>query len=179
MSEIKSLQNQLDCAAVFYSTIRGIVVGVSNKAKSGNFSKEELCDIGFLCRELITQFEEIRKDIQAVKVLVDKIACITVMKETLSNPTDNDTIHGELSSGTPHYRKTVTLPKKDTKEYYNMMKYFGVTDKGIEEGVVKISWNRISKYTTELVELGKPVPEFLPVIHDDYTIIHRRKQRTE
>jgi len=176
MSRTEELKNILEESARFYSEVRTIVLGVSTEARTGKLNKEELCDIGFLCREIISQFEEIRKDIGAVKVLVDRIFCIKVMQETLTNPMKSDTIQGDEASGTPHYKKSVTLPKKDTEEYSEMLKYFGVSIEGIEMGVVKISWKQVCDHVTELAELGKPMPKFLPKIHDDYTVIHRRKR---
>ena len=175
MSKLTELKITLADSAQFYSIIRGIVISVSVEAKAGRLSKKELCDIGFLCRELVSQFKEIRKDVGAVKVLVDKIICIKNMQETLMDPTKSDVIQGELCSGIPHYRKSVTLPKKDSQEYIDMLKHFGITDTGIDIGVAKVSWKQVCNYVTELAELGKPIPKFIPKIHDDYTVIYRRK----
>jgi hypothetical protein len=179
MSEIEALHGKLLDTNKLYSVIRGLVVGISEKAKQGKYEKEELCDLGFLCREIVSQCEEIRKDVQAVKVLVDKIACISVMKNTLSNPMGEDNIHGKLSTGTPHFRKTVTLPKKDSEEWFNMLEYFGVEPTEIDSKIVKVSWKGVCNHITELTELGKHIPEFLPKIHDDYTVVHRRRQSDE
>ena len=140
MNRVEELKNVLEESAEFYSRVRTLVLGISTETRTGKFNKQELCDIGFLCREVVTQFEEIRKDIGAVKVLVDRIFCIKVMQETLMNPAKSDTIQGEEASGTPYYKKSVTLPKKDTEEYFEMLKYFGVSLEGIEMGVAKISW---------------------------------------
>ncbi len=172
---IENLKIQLQEAGVLYSNIRELVIGVSDRTKAGDFSKEQLCDIGFLLRELVTQCEEIRKDLGATKVLVDKIMCVKAMAIMLSTQSGEDVVHGDLASGKPHYKKSVTLPKKDTPEYENMCKHFGVTSEGIELGVAKISWKKVCSYITELAELGKPLPDFIPKIHDDYTVIHRRK----
>lgn len=175
MSEIKELGAILFEASQFYTKVRELVLRVSSKTKAGDFSKEELCDLGFLCREVVTQCEEIRKDIGATKVLVDKIMCIKSMSDMLMSQSGEDLVQGTLASGKPHYRKSVTLPKKDTLEFQKMLKYFGVTAVGEEMGVAKISWREVCKHVTELAELGKPLPDFIPKIHDDYTVIHRRK----
>lgn len=175
MSDIGILKARLEDLAVFYSSVRSSVIEISAKSKSGDFSKEELCDIGFLCREFVSKSEEIRKDIGAVKELVDRLVCIKALQYLLMNPTKSDTVHGELSSGTPRYKKSVTLPKKDTEEYTKMCEYFGITKKGIEDGVAKISWKKVCNHITELTELGKPIPDFIPRVHDDYTVTHRRK----
>lgn len=175
MSRVLELKAVLDEARVQYSRIRSLVLSISAETKSGNFKKEELCDIGFLSRELVTQCEEIRKDIGAMKSLVDRVACIKIMQETLTDPTKAQIIQGKYASGKPLYRKLVALPKKDTEEFLDMMDHFGVTDDGLDKGVAKVSWKGVCKYVTELTELGKQIPKFLPKVYDEYTITHRRK----
>lgn len=175
MSEIHELNIILQEASQFYSKVRELVLRISAKTKAGEFNKEELCDLGFLCREAVIQFEEIRKDIGATKVLVDRIMCIKAMSTMLTTQSGEDLVHGTLASGKPNYRKSITLPKKDTPEFEKMMEHFGVSLAGVDMGVVKVSWKKVCDYVTELAELGKPLPDFIPKIHDDYTVIHRRK----
>lgn len=175
MSDIQILQTRLQEARELYSKVRASVVGISERAKSGEYTKEQLCDLGFLCRELVLQFEEIRKDIGATKVLVDKLMCIKTMSEMLTKQSGDDMVRGELSSGKPIYKKTVTMPRKDTAEYQEMCEYFGIDAKGVEMGVAKLSWKQVSKYVTELTEMGRQIPSFIPKVHDDYTVTHRRK----
>lgn len=171
MSEIKELGAILYEASQFYSKVRELILRISSNTKAGDFNKEELCDLGFLCRETVVQCEEIRKDIGATKVLVDKVMCIKAMSEMLTSQSGEDLVHGNLASGKPHYKKSVTLPKKDTTEFEKMLEYFG-----IELGAVaKVSWKLVCNHITELAESGKPLPDFMPKIHDDYTVIHRRK----
>ena len=164
-----------DEVPVIYSRVRTLVLEVSKSSRAGEYSKEELCDIGFLCREIISKFEETRKDLVAAKSLVDRIMCIKTMSSMLTSQSGDDMVHGKLSSGKPNFKKSVTLPKKDTIEYEKMMEYFGVSSDGVELGVAKISWKQVCNHITELAELGKPIPDFIPKIHDDYTVIHRRK----
>ncbi len=175
MSEIQELEFILQEAFQFYSKIRELILRVSAKTKAGDFDKKVLCDTGFLCREIVTQCEEIRKDVGATKALVDKIMCIKAMSDMLTSQSGEDLVQGTLASGKPHYRKAITLPKKDTAEFEKMMGYFGITFAGSEMGVAKVSWKKVCDHITELVELGKPLPDFLPKIHDEYTVIHRRK----
>ncbi len=175
MKEIKDLQLKLEELSKFYSIVRESVLTISEKTRIGKFKKGELCDLGFLCREFVSTSEEIRKDIGATKVLVDKMVCIISLTQLLQDPTMKDTVKGTLCSGKPHYKKSVTLPRKDTPEYLEMCKYFGITPQGIESGVAKISWKKVCNHVTELAEMGKPIPDFIPKIHDDYTVIHRRK----
>lgn len=175
MDEITNLQQKLEDLSKMYSDIRSSVLSVSAKAKAGKFTKEEMCDIGFLCRESVSRSEEIRKDIGAVKALVDRLVCVKSLADFLANPMKSQTVHGQLCSGTPVFKKNCALPKKDSKEYIEMMEYFGITQEGIEKGVAKISWQKICNHVTELVELGKSIPEFIPKVYDDYTVTHRRK----
>lgn len=175
MSEIKELEAILFEVSQFYSKIRKLMLKISSETRNGEFTKEELCDLGFLCRETVIQCEEIRKDIGATKILVDKIMCIKVMSAMLTSQSGEDLVHGTLASGIPNYKKSITLPKKDTPEFEKMMKYFGISLEGIDMGIAKISWKKVCDHVTELAELGKPLPDFIPKIHDDYTVIHRRK----
>jgi len=175
MSDIDNLTSLLTTANSFYSEVRSVVIAISTKAKAGEYTKEDLCDLGFLCREIVSKSEEIRKDIGATKALVDRVMCLKAMATMLTTQSGEDTVRGELSSGKPHYKKSVTLPKQDTEEYRMMCEYFGITEEGAELGGAKISWRGVCNHITELAELGKSIPKFLPKIHDDYTVIHRRK----
>ena len=175
MSDIDILKSQLEKVTQCYSHVRSRVIEISAKAKTGEYTKEELCDLGFLCREIVSKSEEIRKDIGATKALVDRLMCLKVMTLMLATQSGDDTVRGKLSTGIPSYKKSVTLPKKDTEECLEMYKYFGVSDEGVELGGAKISWKGVCKHVTELAELGLPIPKFLPKIHDDYTVTHRRK----
>lgn len=176
IDDIKDLQKLLLTANKFYVDARNKVLVISGKAKTNIYETSELCDIGFLCREVISQCEEIRKDIGAVKTLIDKVVCIKIMNESLQNPRSvTDTVQGELSSGMLHFKKTALIPAKDTEQYKQMMKFFGVSEEGIKIGIAKIGWQEISKYVTELTEQGKPIPDFVPKVYDEYTITYRRK----
>ena len=160
---------------VFYQRVRSTLLSLSARAKKSEFSKSELADISFLLRETRAQFEEIRKDIDANKGLLDRLFCLMVLQDTLMKPVLDDSVRTELTTAKPNYTKTTTLPKQGTPESIRCNEYFGITENGAELGVASLSWKRVCKHVTELAELGKPIPEFLPKVFDNYTVIHRRK----
>jgi hypothetical protein len=173
--DVKNLSDILAESQVFYQRVRATVLSVSSRAKQSDFTKEQLADVSFLMREIIGQFEEIRKDVDANKGLSDRLFCLMVLQKTLMTPQSDDCVRTELTTAKPHYTKSVTLPKKDSEDYEKCNEYFGITGDGAEMGIAKISWKSVCKHVTELAELGKPIPEFLPKVFDNYAVIHRRK----
>ncbi len=176
MSRVDEIRAAISSSAKLGSIIRVMVLQIAEQVKAGDLDKADMCDIGFFARELIEQIEDTRKDIKAMKALVDKIACIKVMQETLQDPSKEQSMKGEFSSGRPHYKKIVTLPKKDSPEYQKMLDYFGVSEIGQKLGVASISWKRVCDFVSERAESGKTIPDFLPKVFDEFTVIHRRKQ---
>jgi hypothetical protein len=162
-------------AAVFYQRMRSTVLSLSARARGSDFTKKELVDISYLLRETRGQFEEIRKDLDANKNLIDRICCLMVLTDSLAKMDADDSVRTLMTTAKPKYSKTVTLPKKDTIEHQAMMNYFGISIEGQLLGVADVSWKRVCAHVTQLCELGKPVPNFLPKVFDTYAMIHRTK----
>jgi hypothetical protein len=173
--DIANLKSLLDESKIFYQRVRSTLLSLSSRGKKSEFTKEQLADITFFMREMRGQFEEIRKDVDANGGLLGRLFCVMMLQRTLMDPEKDDIVRTEYCSAKPHYKKSLTLPKRDTIEYAQMMDYFGITEDGRDLGVAKISWKKVCDHITELAELGKPIPDFIPKIFDDYTVIHRRK----
>jgi hypothetical protein len=173
--DIRNLSSIRVEAATFYSRMRSTLLSISARTKKSEFKKEQLADASFLMRETRAQFEDIRKDIDANKGLVDRIFCLMVLTQSLMSANPDDTVKTELTSAKPKYSKSVTLPKKDTIEYLACLDYFGITQAGDDMGVAKLSWKKVCNHVSELASLGRPIPNFLPKVFDSYAVSHRRK----
>jgi len=175
LNRVEQMQEKLAQFNTVYSDIRGLVLGIAEEAKSNRLSQLELCDIGFLSREIVKICEEMRKDINAMKELVDKVLCTKIMLDAVNSTSKDDTVRTELCSGKPHIKKIVRVPAKDSPEYTQMLQFFGVKPEDIDKGVLRVSYSALCAFVTEQAELGKQTPEFIPQVYDYFTITHRKK----
>lgn len=177
MNPIEDLSAIMEEVRGLHIRYRTLIVQVSEAAKKSKMSRKELCDAGFLARETSKMFNEMRKDSDAMKSLVDRIACISIMSEAISNPGMDATIRTELCSGTPHVKKVCSLPslKNDPEAFYAMMAANGVSKEEADKGILRVSWKKMSEMVTLMTEDGKQLPKFIPKVFDEHTITHRRK----
>jgi len=129
---------------------------ITAKLKKREYSKEELCDIGFLCRELERSFDDWRKDCKARRELAEKVLAYSVMMESLDGEAD-DVVRGKLARAVCDVKKEAIIPKRGTDEFYSLMEHFGVTGEATE--VLKFDWKRMAEFVTKLAEEGKEVPK--------------------
>jgi len=171
-NKIKEL---LDESNNFYNLVVGTMIEVTEPMKERELSNEQLVDIGFFCREMETLFNELRKEVKARKDLCGQIVAYSKTKESISDPSIKMTVEGQYAIGTPDVKMQAALPKKDSKEYLRFCKFLGDPEDVAEQGVLKLDWNSVTEFCTQLIAEGKPVPEGLGRKYPLYVTRYRRK----
>lgn len=124
----------------------------------GNLNKAEATDIGLLCRDLSSAFDELRKEANARETLAGARISAAITQESLSNPNVQTTIRGELGSATADTAIEAILPRKGTDDYNSLLAYFGATPAMIDKGCIKPDWKAIQEHIGELSADGKRLP---------------------
>ena len=149
---------------------------ILNKTKGKQYGLSEFVDLGFLCRESENLLDDWRKDCKARKELIGKIIAFEVTKSSLNDPNMNETIHGTLATGTPDVKIWAALPKKNTPEYQAVLDFFYVPRRSIDEGILKLDWNKVKELVTTLAQEGKTLPPGIGKTYPEYSTVFRKKK---
>ena len=130
--------------------------------KLGEYSLEEMTDLGFLCREMGKQLDEFRKECVAKQELIGKIIAVILTKKSVADPGIELTVRGRLASGSPDVRQVPVFPEVGSDDYLRLFFHFGITNTElIKRKLVRFHWPEFVVYLTELAEAGKPTPDGL------------------
>jgi hypothetical protein len=134
-------------------------------ARKGKFTKEELVDLGFTCREIESLLNDWRKDFSArLKLLSNLLAHTLIMQ-------NDDSASGKYASAKADVKMVGILPKRGTEEYEQLCKFFNI-DPTLP---VKFDWNNFQDWLTDRVASGQKVPNGVTKTSPEYTVIYRRK----
>lgn len=163
LEETKVLFDMLKTIQHFYYNN---LVRIIDIAKNQKFTKEQMVDIGFLCRESEILLDDLRKDCKSRKEFLGSKLSMRVTQESLTDLNVDTNVKGTLARGETDVKKRAKLPIKNTPEYKELMDYFFIPKRIMESGVLSFSWNKIGDLVSECAEEGKPLP---PGITETYT----------
>jgi len=163
LSESKVLFEMLKNIQHFYYDH---LVRITNVVKAQELTKDQMVDVGFLCRESEHLLDDLRKDCKARQEFIGAKLSMQVTQESLTDENINTTVRGTLARGETDVRKRAKLPQKGTPEYNELMDHFFIPKRIIDTGVLTPSWNKIGDLVSECAEEGKPMP---PGIKETYT----------
>lgn len=120
VEKLKELHDRcLDVYAEYY----GAMSSLSPQLKAQEFDNGQLCDIGYLCRDMEKKFDELRKEAKARQELSGSMLAFNITKASVEDPNIDPTARGQYSTGTPDCRIQAKLPKKDTPEYFAIFEW--------------------------------------------------------
>lgn len=144
-----------------------------------NFSQDEvsqfpeICDLGFLYRELGDLFKELSTTSNAWEAKLSNILCLGMMYQQVKDPTKApENIRGTLATGTPKILTQPKFPKKDTPEFLMLMKHMGVPLENAN--LFSPSFKTFEEHLTKLAEEGKPMPPGIVGKYEVNTMLYRR-----
>jgi len=136
-------------------------------------TSEELTDIGFICKELYGQIDDLRKRIKEVQELAEKLACLKGATERLNS------FHGTLATGTPCVEMSANLPhpKKSPEEYLALCAYLGIPDQMIQNDLFRLHWPGFREFFTKEMAAGKPLPPGINLekVYSHHKLRYRKK----
>jgi len=159
-----------------YNLVYGFLAKNNEQLKSKQLNSEDLCDFGFLCRELENLFDELRKEVKARKDLCGQIIAYRLVQNSLSDPTIKMRIDGQLAVGIPDVKMEAGIPNKFTEEYYQLTNYFGVPRKVAEAGILRLDWKMCSEFLTKQMNEGKQIPKGFGKQYPKYITTYRKKR---
>ena len=119
-------------------------LGLSKSLKEKKFNKPELVDIGYLSREIEILLDDLRKDAKARKEFAGAILAESVIQEALSSGGET-TVHGTMAYASCDCELIPGLPKRDSDDYFDLCRHFGVPEEVIKSKVLKIDFEEITK----------------------------------
>lgn len=175
--DTKRLQFMLREQTERFLQINQFLQEVIAKVKAGApYSVEDLCDIGFLCRELNKISDELRKEAEAKKDLIGMKIAYIMTERSVSEPDINMTVHGELATGSPDVKTAAAIPKWGSPEYKALCDYFKIPEEAQQTGMFSVNYNRMADIITRMAEEGKnPPPGVLKTYPKFSTVFRERK----
>lgn len=181
LPEILELQNLSVRLREVYTDVIHLLTDITKKITEKSYSDEDLCDIGFLCREMGVQFDELRKEMTARQELAARNAAMSRTEKVLmAGGDDKDLkIMARLCTGSPKVGEELTPPKRGTALYSDLCRLFDIPKEMAEAGVVDFHYRYINFFLAELVERGDPRAELLKRLittRPTYTTTFTRKK---
>jgi hypothetical protein len=173
VEDIKNLYEEMHN---IYNLICGKMMEITDPLKSKTVSNEDMCDIGYFCREISTMLNELRKEVQARQELCGSLIAFNRTKDLVTDPGLSMKVSGKYASGTPDCKMQAALPKKFTPEYYDFCEALGVPGKVARQGVLRLDWNMVTEVCTDMLAQGKPVPPGLGKKYPKYVTTFRKKK---
>jgi len=173
IKEFVFVQNEVQSV---YNLVYGFLTKNNELLKSKKLNNEELCDFGFICRELENIFDELRKEVKARKDLCGQIISYRLIQNSLSDPSIKMQVDGQLASGIPDVKMQAGIPNKFTEEYYQLTDYFGVSRKVAESGILKLDWKMVIEFLTQQMNDGKKIPEGFGKQYPLYTTTYKKRK---
>lgn len=173
---IKEFVSVREQASLLYNLVYGFMSKNNELIKSKNLKNEELCDFGFICRELENVFDELRKEVKARKELCGQIIAYRLVQASVMDPTIKMKVQGQFATGTPDVKMQMELPQKFTEEYYQITDYLEVPRKIAESGVLRLDWKKVTELLTQLMNDGKKIPTGFGKKYPVYVTIYRRRK---
>lgn len=134
----------------------------SRQMKSDVYSKHELVDLGFLCRELENLLDDWRKDCKARKELAGKLIARAVLQaaDGVNDLQASTVVHGILASASPDVSMIAEIPKPGTPEFVEFCNHFGISKECSEDPLFPfaIHWKRAMECLELRQTEGKPIP---------------------
>lgn len=119
---------------------------------------KELADIAYATREAVKFVEEIRKDLNKINDVAQKLGTLAWTKLS----PDGEPIRTDYCIGTPKVHQGASLPTKDKdfESYEKLMNYIGIPYElyGGEYEVVRPHWPGFIEWLSDRAEQGEPLP---------------------
>ena len=146
-----------------HQAIYDVAIGIRDLAVKGEISNEDSVDIAFLLRSIAEYFDDLRRETDKIRIIIEKITCMRWMQSSLNEDPSKvtQTIQGELASGTPHLKTGAAIPNrnKDPEAHIEFMRQIGVSGEALRRNMVRVHWPLVIDYFTDLTERGLPLPK--------------------
>lgn len=127
---------------------------------------EDLSDACFTLREIAKLADDLRKEAQTRKGVLERTACL--IWSVMAEPPEK--INAQQCTAIPHVKNVTAVPKPGTPEYATLMSHFGVNQQFLESGLVRIHWPEWANYCDTLASEGRNLPIAFDKTYPVYTL---------
>jgi hypothetical protein len=137
-------------------------------------SPEELADVGFICKKIYEQLDDIRKETEKLQGLAENLACLKAVNQGKTR------IAGELATASPDVTMSANLPhpQRNPEAYMALCDYLGIPEQCVKYDLFRIHWPGFKEFFTRLMSEGKPVPPGIEMekTHAHYKLKYRERK---
>lgn len=138
--------------------------------KSQEKSKEDLADTVFVLNQILKWIEEMRKEVDRVKRLSERLACLHWIREESLEP-----IRTEYCTASPDIKTALKLPNIDSEQYTALMTYLNIPAES--RALIRLSWKGVKDRISDSLANGKPLPKELQgETIDEFKLVVRKKR---
>lgn len=139
-----------------HRTVYALMQSVETSVKTDPMTQHDRVDSIYVMRLMEALLDDTRKETKKVKELIEKITCLTWVKDATAEPT----VRGTLCRGKPDVRQAARIPSqtKEPERFAELMAALKIPIEMVERGVVKPHWPNMVTYLTNLSVEGLPFP---------------------
>lgn len=171
------LSDLLEEARDLHSRVYEVMAEEGQRMKKGGMTDEELVDFGFLCREFERLLDDWRKDAKARQEFAGKLICQRLIKDSVNDEEPETTMQGTLARAEIDMKVIARVPEPGSDAFKKLLQSAGVPESAVtsDDGVLKLSFGKLSKMVTSRATSGQPLPPGLETYHK-FGAIFTRKQ---
>lgn len=174
---VEQLEAAHDLVAKLQLELLGVLSTVPSEVTK--MSMADAVDSGYLCREIASMMNELRKALEAKQSIVGRTLALKSATMALSPDGDVDLkLVGEYATATPSIKSFPKFPEEGSADWVVMMKHFGCSDEQLKRNVLRPSWREVSEMLNQALSEGREAS--LPGVkmgHIEATVIFKTKRK--
>tara|TARA_R110002096_G_scaffold97208_3_gene216607 strand:- start:37212 stop:37721 length:510 start_codon:yes stop_codon:yes gene_type:complete len=151
-----------------FSNIYGLISDLDEPLRKGEFSKEDMTDIGFFLRELSNVSDDLRKEAKARSEFIGKLICLRALED------GETTTRGKYATGSSEGGVKPSVPKPGTLEFEQLCDLFKIPESNRD--VIRFHWKTIREQIEQAASEGKDYPVNISTTPDFRTVYRRRNK---
>lgn len=168
------LDHVMQIFMVVTSDMQAVIRKVKKNENDPTYSREDLVDLGFLCREMTRLSDELRKEANAKQQLIGKVIALEVTRASLAGDISSPTVRGTLATGTPDVREIASCPKPGSPQFKEVAEFLGLPEDQQDGNLYSLRFTGLSDWLTKMAEEGKDVPKAINRYTEFKTIFRKR-----
>lgn len=134
----------------------------------------DLVDAGYLCRELSSMCDDLRKGLTNRQVVIARYLAARAAVDGMQG--SETSLKGELATATPDIKVMPKIPENGSTDYIELMRWIGVPDELISRDMLRPSFSTIQRVLTQMAVDGKKPPPGISMTYTDAQVVFRKRK---